>query len=373
MGAHLARLWRLLRSRRVAAWLLAAAVAYMFVASVAPSGTDAFGSPLFFVLVAALATCTTACAWERTRLLVRSWRGHGRRGPEMVGQLGSPLFHASLALLLLVIGLGRATRSEGLVGLPLGVPVPDRHDSYRVLHEGPLYGERHSGLQMVASDFVLSHTEGGVDRGPSPTVSLYRGDARVARGRLFPNRPLRHGSLLLHMNDYGLALRVSLEETGAATSATEELLLDFPTGVGPGARASAAFDVLDDEGLVSHVVTASIALDDKAGRVLKRMPVNPAVIAIIAPTDGTRPSVERLSSGVDVELPGGAGRLRLESVDYYVRVSVVDDWSVTPMYVLIGSACVGLVIALLARPVRSRVPADDDASTSRDLGEGDQP
>jgi len=55
-----------------------------------------------------------------------------------------------------------------------------------------------------------------------------------------------------------------------------------------------------------------------------------------------------VSPGENVALPGG-GSLRLDSVGYYARLSVVDDWSIPFLYAGLVVAVVGLTIAVVAR------------------------
>jgi len=55
-----------------------------------------------------------------------------------------------------------------------------------------------------------------------------------------------------------------------------------------------------------------------------------------------------VSPGENVALPGG-GSLRLDSVGYYARLSVVDDWSIPLLYAGLVVAVVGLTIAVVAR------------------------
>ncbi|MBA4370848.1 MAG: hypothetical protein C0418_04640, partial [Coriobacteriaceae bacterium] len=191
----------------------------------------AYGSPAFLLLAGLLTLSTVVCSFERTtqarralrktgelteseieRLRVRpqaampvradiepgaalasaadAIRGLGMRvrsDPRVAegsagrwGALGSPLFHWSLALLMLSAGAGQATRAEGFMGLPLQTAVREEHAGYLQISEGPLFGERHTGLDMVASDLVYQFVDGEVTRGPAPVITLLRDGAPVA-------------------------------------------------------------------------------------------------------------------------------------------------------------------------------------------------
>ncbi|MGB4581883.1 MAG: hypothetical protein WBI91_08475, partial [Coriobacteriia bacterium] len=62
------RLYRLLRSRKLAFWLIGAFVAYSAVATSVTEGDfeRAYANPVFYAIATALALATAACAWERT-------------------------------------------------------------------------------------------------------------------------------------------------------------------------------------------------------------------------------------------------------------------------------------------------------------------
>jgi hypothetical protein len=49
-----------------------------------------------------------------------------------------------------------------------------------------------------------------------------------------------------------------------------------------------------------------------------------------------------------VALPVGDS-LRVDSVGYYARLKVVDDWSTIPLYACLAAATIGLTIAFVAR------------------------
>jgi len=55
-----------------------------------------------------------------------------------------------------------------------------------------------------------------------------------------------------------------------------------------------------------------------------------------------------VSPGEGVTLPSG-DTLRLDSIGYYARLSVVDDWSIPLLYAGLVIAIIGLTIAVAAR------------------------
>jgi hypothetical protein len=368
--------------------------------------TDAWNSPIFLVPVGLLALATASCAWERSALSIRALRrgpatGSGTgvspgRKPDAVvklgrgqgeekvladvakalrkrrmkvrmaggsldaeagrfGLAGSPFFHWTLAILLLVIGFGRLTRSAGLIGLPIGDRVADARGSYGYLKEGPLYLGRPSGLTLVASDFLIDYKSGGVDRGPSPVLSLYKGSVLVSRSRIFPNHPLSYGSLLVHMNAVGLAPLVALEDPQGREISRQRLLIDFsksqPRGTDP-----VGLNLLGATGEAAYTAMVVAPADGVPGSFEQKMPADPRVEVTIEKANGGPAETNTLRPGQAMSLPTG-DKLRVVSLGYYSRVLVADDWSVQPMYVLFALSLAGVSLALLAsyRRVKVRV------------------
>lgn len=374
---------------------------------------DAFTAAPFLLVVALLALSTAVCAWERTARARGELRRQGsvapgllarlrdrpaaaahvadgetalariadefgsmglrvRRGPKLVeatggraGLFGSPVFHWSLTLLIVVIGLGQLTRAEGMIGVPVGYPVTDTAANYRNHHAGPLYAG-HSGLRIEATDLVLDYVDGsGQPRGPAPVVTLKRGGAVVASGRVYPNAPLRSGALLIHMNDYGFSPVISLETSAGTRIERQELLVDRPS-TDTSETGATSFE-LAGPGVVIPV-SASLLRTDSGKR------VEDLKLKLRLGENGSL-GQRVLAAGETVELPTG-DRLRLDAVTHYVRLSIADDWSVYPMYALFGLASAGLALAVLF-PARSAwgmlvsTPAGDALHVVTRNGRGD--
>lgn len=355
---------------------------------------SAFSSPIFLTLAALLAIATTLCAWERTRSALALLRRAGsvseaevrrlqehpglripasapaetalpaaerelrrlrlrvRRGPKVLeassgrlGLVGSPVFHWTLALLFLTIGVGRLTRAEGTIALPLGYAKQDVADSYEHQAAGPLY-LGHSGLTLVATDLRPYKDPSGQDRGISPVIALSRGGVLLARQRVYPNNPLRDGALMIHATDYGLAPVVSAESSGTVLKAEE--LVDFdesrPSGTSP-----ATFDLNDGAGNRIVTVSLEVPLDRFGGQRVQVMPKRPTVLAAVT-APGAQETTFTLAVGQSRQLPGGI-RLTLDRVVYFARVDIADDWSVYPIYLLFALAAIA-VSASVTLPYR---------------------
>lgn len=360
---------------------------------------NAYAAPLFLAIVALLAVSTAMCAWERTRwamgrtrrrgtvtedtlarlrdrpaisvpieagltaeealssldAALRSMRLRVTRGPKLLeasggrwGLLGSPVFHWSLALLFVVVALGQLSRSEGQLGVPVGGSVDEAAGSYRQLRQGPLYAG-HTGLKISASDLVIDYRDvGGQRRGPAPVIALTRGGAPVAKGRVYPNSPLRYGRLLVHMGTYGLWAAFTLETSAGAPAGGTGEPIDFDS-TQPGGTRPVSLTV-SEAGFASTEVTVVVPLDRSGAAFVERLPKNPVVVLTVASSTGT-PVQRTLRPGQSMLMRGGH-RLRLDSVGYYVRLSVADDWSVYPIYVLFVLAGAAISVAVFS-PART--------------------
>lgn len=416
---------RFLRSRRWAVRLLVVIAAYSaFVTALPQRGlgetavaeweaarpgvfavTDALGlhegfsTPLFIALCVWLAAATIACAWERTAGALRErgrlsalpestlkrLRDHPRiavhvpdgigadealaratsalrslglrihAGPRIVagrsrmyGLIGSPLFHWSLALLFVVIAGGQLARSEGLMGVVVGGSKDDVEASYRLLDRGALHPEL-SGLEIAVVEMDRDYRVGDVEFGPTPLVELRRDGAVLARGFVRPNAPLRYRTMMIHGLDHGLAAVVSIDD--GEESVEHEVLLDYDTGSATGVAA---------EGFVIDLADGPVA-------VVFDLPGD-------GPTAGETPQVEiawgpegaDAPTRTEVVLQGGSVTigevtLTVERLTSYARLSVVDDWSVPYIYLLLTIAIVGSGIAILL-PMRKAwaLVRDDD-------------
>ena len=273
-----------------------------------------------------------------------------RRGPKLLeasagrwGLLGSPAFHVILALLFAVIALGRLTRGEGIIGIPLGTTVADQAASYGTVAQGPLY-LGHSGLDLGASDLVFDYRDSqGVARGTSALVSIYRAGRLVAQGHVYPNAPLRYGSLLLHPSGYGIAASFALVAKDGSVAETATTLVDFdasrPAGTTPG-----VLDLTGADGAVRYQVAVDVPADESGGQVVERLPARPEVEASLVGT-GT-PRQVLLRPGGEMLLPEG-DRIRFIDLRYYARLTVSDDWSIYPMYLLFLLAGIAVSVSVL--------------------------
>ena len=390
------RLWRLLLSRRLAMGLIVGFVVYAVLATTLSHGNwgAPYGSPLFLTLIALLVVNTAACAWQRTQRawrITRSTRGlsdaallrlAGQPEFEVLVESGSddaalvaaadalsqagfrvsrysraidgsaglanvwasPVFHWALIALALVVMLGRATRAEGFIGLPVGERIADIHGSYLEVDEGALFAERHSGVEFEATRVDRNHVEGGVEYGPTPFVTAYRDGVAVTSGWIRPNRPLRTGSLMVHMAALGPAVTLAVEASGGVQPARETLMLERSqsTSSGTAPQESIVSGLQGAEPVRIRVqVVVKRAASGAATSTVSRAIIETAPVGAAA----FGPPFE-LAEGESVDLAGGQ-RLRVVDVKDWVRVSVANDWSVPFIYTLLVIAILALAVAVL--------------------------
>lgn len=357
----------LLRSRRLAAWLIAALAAYL-VAVTAVHVPRPYSNPTFLAAVVWLVLATGACAWERTRVALvplarpQMWRESlARRAAEkpdttLPGDLtttaedfsamgltvrqddhavfaysrlwayaASPLFHWALTLLFALAALGPLVRSEGTLYIVDGGSVIDRRSSYvRGVASGPLFGERFTGTSFFAEKIVAEHVVDGIARGASPLIVASRGGRVLSRAYVYPNSPMRVASLLVHRGAVGPAIQLRCE---------------FPDGKAQ--TVDVPFD-LDAEG---RPLSASVGL--RSGQTSATVGLAPATGGRLGVNLCGREVV--IGLGESAELAGGVV-VSLVARTSYAQLVVVNDPTLVPVYALLVLALVAAGVALFLPP-----------------------
>ena len=345
---------------------------------------QAYTHPVFIVLVVLLTVSTSVCAWERTSRALRVFRRRGkiseetvrsarasrvatmfldddddpdrayrragkaigalrlriRSGPRVtegesgaVGLLGSPIFHWALVGLILAVSFGSLTRAEGLIGIVAGYEKPDFPDQYGVYSQGPLSPGTSGLLIGVEPDIPLDYEAGGIVRGSAPMVYLRDGEEIVARGRVYPNSPLRYGSVMVHNLDDGLGVAGSL--LTAQGEQPVQYLIDRDESVpNEWVPAQATYETLDGSEMATLSFAPAIDVTGKVDVVVSR--------------PGEVPEQIRAGVGDVVEIAEDTS-LRIDHLGQYARLYVVRDSSLAAVYTL-------LIVASLAVGVSVLVP-----------------
>lgn len=378
---------------------------------------QAYYGALFLLPMALLAASTVACAWKRTRL---AWTRFGvlsairagrppsspirpsfeidapglsaaesldlaehelgalglrvRRSGDRLWRtsqpafaLASPLFHWSLVALMLVLPVGLLSRSDGLVGVPVGEAVQDAPASYGVLTAGPLHRWQQPPLSITVDRFEPSFVFGGLDRGPTPTVAIRSADGKVlASQRVYPNSPLRYGSVIVHPNDHGLAATFALLNPDGAELTRSTSLVDFDESAAAG-TAPGEMTLSDSSGQPAVRVAVTIPLPRKDAQVVRLLPRSPVARLRVTATDGSLIGSETLRPDEAFRFADGTS-LRLLGVNYYARLNVVDDWTVPLLYAALLLALGGVSAALLGGQHLLLLTATDCADGTKVAG-----
>lgn len=361
-------------------------------AVVGPLGLhDAYANPVFLLLLTVLAASTIVCSIERTRWALRASRpnepGPGLRrkldtSPDLdiavvrrsedlgaavgsalratglrvavrdgigvaeagrAGVFGSPLFHWSLALLFVVVGLGQMTRGEAQIGVSVGDRLALAAENYGRLDRGPWYAPRYAGLEIAVPEFKRAYDDNGYDRGPSPRVQLFDAGRLVADQWVYPNNPLRYGSLLIHQLEYGASPIITVADPKGAVVGFLRDLEDFSDESSTGMHPVRSWTIGSSSGPPLELSVSLLAAREGT-QVIRAIP--PTKKVRLTWSSGAESSSTVLVPGEGIQVPGG--RLALQDVVYYARISVADDWSIYPIYALFGLATLGLTIAIFA-------------------------
>lgn len=338
-----------------------------------------FSSPVFLLGVAWLTVATAVCAWRRTAAAVtrlcapdsalpsnpsiilalpaglapvdalaraRASARKLRLRPadasgslvafgNRLGSLGSPVFHWALVLLFAVAAAGQATRSFALMDVAVGERKPDAAPGYIAPPlAGPLRSAGESGLTLELDRIDQRYFVDGVDHGPVPVVSIRDiGGTVVARGPVYPNSPMRAGSLTVHRSDVGLAAVIHVAD--AASGQVEARTLYFP----------------NRDGLARPVRFVVTTLDGRTLRVEARPERGRKLQLALLEASGRPQATWSLSAGgADVAtLPGGIV-IRVVELTRYAQLGLVDDWSTPWLYAIFALGCFSAAVPVFWPP-----------------------
>lgn len=382
---------------RVTAWAAANPVAESIVGVLGLH--NAFAAPVFALLASVLALSTALCAWQRTKVAIAKSRGlrsaasfdgqsqtpgHDlkiacdpglepaeilvlasdafrdagirtkRRGDVLTAVSpswsvwGSPVFHWALLALMFTMVLGTLLRSSGQIGLAVGESKVDAPESYGILSDGLLY-TREPGARTIRVDaFDVNFKSGGVNRGPTPTVTILDAQGAVIKTQLvYPNNTLQIDSLTIYPADYGLSAAVSLLDPEGQVYAHGVQLIDFSGDNAEGTKPVSFVSAPAASGNPAMKVTVTVPLDSVAEGLVARLPKDVRAHVVVTSSSGEPLLDQTMRPGEEVALPV-AGMLRLDDVGYYARLQLVDDPTVPLLYAVLAIATIGLSVAALA-------------------------
>jgi len=364
-----------------------------------PYGSYWFIIPVFFLLLS-----TAFCSIARTKIALRRWRQmrgmtfdqlkktgvdvganaddrtkksekllreYGFRTVQDNGQVhvmgrslwalfASPFFHWMLVALIFVVLAGRLTRADGLMGVPVGQSRPFALQELVNPNVAPLYRWNKNPVRIGVSQLKVSYIVGGIQKGPTPLVTIYDSKGKALNSRLvYPNHTLSNSSLMVHYNDYGLALSVSLLDSNSKTLSQSTQLVDFDQSSSTGFTSS-QFTLPANQGNPALNITLQLEPKLVDGKVVTtHFNEAQARITVTDATTGAATVNKVVTVGQSASLPDG-NFLRFDELNYYARLSLVDDWSIPVIYVFCSLAVLGLSVALLTTPRVAYIGSSDD-------------
>ncbi len=370
-----------------------------------------YTTPAFLLLTALLGFSTAVCSWDRSVDAARRWRERGMvvgtlteriadrepatfdgdddaarqalvRALESLGLkvkqgrtlgfadrgalalFGSPVFHWSLVVFIVFAALGYLTRWDGQLGVPERSAVLDVAESYQLLDTAPL-ALPHTGWSLQVTEVFEDRQVGDVNYGVVPIVAVLRGNDVIGTGEVRSNKPLRAGPLLIHLADHGLSVGVEVLDASGASRGRSDRILDFNEATESGTTES-SFDVTGESSVIASV-SVEVAARDRRGYLPRLLPPTPLVQVTVNTSDGSS-TRQMLRVNEVVELPDGWS-LKVNDVGYYLRLSVVRDWSTWWLYLASTAAILGLTPALLMpyRAVWFRLESEGSTTTIRVL------
>jgi cytochrome c biogenesis protein ResB len=402
----------------VQAWAAANPTAEAFAAPLGLHG--AFSSLPFVLVLLLLAASTMVCAWRRTKVASHRSRllrdisdqdakqlaqrptftvelpEQGAEKPlttasEALGSMGliveerdgvvvavsrpwavfaSPVFHWALFALILVMFMVQMTRAEGLIGVPVQDARPLAAESFGRLDRGFFYGFKRFPLRIRVDEVHREYIIDGLDRGPAPAVSILRPDGSVAASQVvYPNRPMRYGSLMIHPGEIGLSPGFAIVSKEGTEGARINLIVDLDEGTASGTTAAEFTLTAPVAGGQSILGSVTVPVKQAEGTAEASDSADPKATFVLRPEGGGLVIAEKtLSVGEEIDLPDGS-KLRLLGVNNYARLSVVDDPSIPLVYALLAIALVAVSASILGRQSLATVVVSrhDDGTRTVDV------
>ena len=276
------------------------------------------------------AATAASAVLARFRLRIRSSGGVMIGTGRPYGVAGSALFHWALVGVFVLAGFGHLVRYEGYANARVGESVRDAEDSYgSTVTKGAFVGDDFSGLTLGLADIDLGLEHNGVDRGSAPLVVLSDGDGEIKRQWVYPNNPLRYGSLVVHNAGIHPVFLGSIQADDSTATAQVVLYFDFES------RDPQQFVLTDASG---GTITAAVA------------PMGGQQVAVLV-GDQSAENTQTAGVGESVELAPGK-RLTVDELTYAAQLHVVNDWTVPWLYVMFGLGILGVSAAVFI-PTRS--------------------
>jgi cytochrome c biogenesis protein len=150
-------------------------------------------------------------------------------------ETGNLLFHASLLLLVIGVGLGKGTGAEGRVVMPVGGSFSNSLAQYDDFRSGPFYNRASLQPFSVKLDrFDVSFERKGTQRGAPRTFNAYvevreTFGAKPQRRLIQVNHPLGVGGMKIYLTSHGYAPHFTVRDP-SGTVVWEDSVVFAPEG-----------------------------------------------------------------------------------------------------------------------------------------------
>jgi cytochrome c biogenesis protein ResB len=322
------RVWRLLASTRLAAWIIGALVVLCLVSFLVPQRShaditlynqwsaanpalasvaraigadDVFVSAPFLALAAVLAANLIACTLDRARSYARA----SARGTASISRLGSLVMHVGILLVLIAGVLSGLTRFDGRIALTEGQTLPDAPGSYLRAPSLPRLGAAF-GASTVRLDSLRAQYDGSAITQAFAQLTFADG-ASSSTQEVSVNSPARWRGKSYLLLKGGHAVRL-----GATSMAGEQLFPDAVVRLGDKIEGGYGDTVMLANGRKLEIATFADASNPKAAAEQPLRLADPVVTL-------------RVAGGKDVVhlRPGSVGQV--DGVE--VKVSDVRLWN----------------------------------------------
>ncbi len=124
----------------------------------------------------------------------------------MLGILGTSLFHVCILFIILAAVYGSTGRMEGDMRLIEGQALSEEHGNYMFINEGPFFNEKHQKFNIALEKFYPNYKdETNTPRGPAGRLVITEEGQKVKTDVVYSNHLMTYKGYAFLGNVYGLA------------------------------------------------------------------------------------------------------------------------------------------------------------------------
>ena len=324
----------------------------------------------WWLLVAAalMYVSLTNCVFTRSRALVRRWRRRLPRGPQMVGEIGSLIFHLSFFVLLGGIVFGKVAGFTGYVSVIEGQSVVEARPSYDQIEEGLLFRQQdHQGFEVKVDQFRATYFPDGRPSDFVTHAEVIDQGQRAGEQDIRVNQYLEHNNIKFYQASYGWAPVVSVKAPDGRTVFSAPIVFFGSASLANGVMKVPAAGAPPDQ-LGALLFMVPDPRPDGSGTVQPggSSAVNPVLFIRLFKGDLGADRAQNVYSldtsrmqqtwtgdvplGQTVALPSGY-QLSFSRLSQYTGLQVTDDPGLPVVWFSFALMLGGLIVRLYLRPV----------------------